>query len=76
MELLSIGAQVNAVNEQSISPIHITAGVASEKLLRVVCDAGANIFATDNASQTVIHYLLAFNQTDLSEFVLGCMHLL
>ena len=54
--LLSVGANMEAQDEQGCTPLHLACKKKSQESLELLLNKGAEIMATDNRDWTPLHY--------------------
>ncbi|KAI5839136.1 ankyrin repeat-containing domain protein [Morchella snyderi] len=73
-KLISLGAHVNAVDEEQNTPLHMAAQQGAKELLVLLLDAGADIHAQNSKKQTLLHHVVLGhnNAHSTSRFTPGC----
>lgn len=71
---LQHGADINAKNNESITPLHLATTCYMKDILHTLVIKGANINAVDYEGKTPLHYAAEFHDIDLAEVMVLLEH--
>ena len=69
--LISSGVDVNAYNEQGLTPLHIAAAKDNPQVLKVLIDDGANVNQLSQTGFAPLSFAVLWKQKKAAEFLQG-----